>query len=92
MSSEELVRADPCSAFFGQRTSDAVPVAMFSDFACPICRVMDDRLSDLEESDPGTFHIVRHQLPLLGVASATASRAVLAADLQGADTAICTRA
>lgn len=44
---------------------------------------MDTRLSDLEASDPGTFHIVRHQLPLLSAASATASRAVLAADLQG---------
>ncbi|WHZ38514.1 DsbA family protein [Sagittula sp. MA-2] len=80
---EQFVRTNPCAAFFGEGATDTVPVAMFSDFACPICRVMDDRLTDLEESDPATFHIVRHQLPLLGVASATASRAVLAADLQG---------
>ncbi|MCK0166711.1 DsbA family protein [Jannaschia sp. S6380] len=80
---EQFVRTNPCAAFFGEGSSDTVPVAMFSDFACPICRVMDDRLTDLQESEPETFHIVRHQLPLLGIASATASRAVLAADLQG---------
>ena len=80
---EQFVRTNPCAAFFGEAATDTVPVAMFSDFACPICRVMDDRLDDLEASDPGTFHIVRHQLPILGIASATASRAVLAADLQG---------
>ncbi|WP_299869097.1 DsbA family protein [uncultured Roseobacter sp.] len=80
---ERFVKENPCAAFFGEEPSNTVPVAMFSDFACPICRVMDDRLTDLEASDPDTFHIVRHQLPLLGVASAVASRAVLAADLQG---------
>lgn len=80
---EQFVRENPCAAFFGEGPSNTVPIAMFSDFACPICRVMDDRLTDLEASDPDTFHIVRHQLPLLGVASAVASRAVLAADLQG---------
>ncbi|MEO1108754.1 MAG: DsbA family protein, partial [Pseudomonadota bacterium] len=78
-----FVRSNPCAAFFGADPSETVPVAMFSDFACPICRVMDDRLVDLEESHPGMFHIVRHQLPLLGVASEVASRAVLAADIQG---------
>lgn len=80
---EQFVRENPCAAFFGDERHRTVPVAMFSDFACPICRVMDDRLTDLEANDPDTFHIVRHQLPLLGVASAVASRAVLAADLQG---------
>ncbi len=80
---EQFVRKNPCAAFFGEGSSNTVPVAMFSDFACPICRVMDDRLTDPEASDPDTFHIVRHQLPLLGVASTVASRAVLAADLQG---------
>jgi len=80
---EQFVMENPCAAFFGEEPSNTVPVAVFSDFACPICRVMDNRLTDLEASDPDTFHIVRHQLPLLGVASAAASRAVLAADLQG---------
>ena len=80
---QAFVRSNPCAAFFGDAPSETIPVAMFSDFACPICRVMDDRLVELEGSQPGTFHIVRHQLPLLGVASTVASRAVLAADMQG---------
>ncbi|SEW47197.1 DSBA-like thioredoxin domain-containing protein [Cognatiyoonia koreensis] len=79
----QYVRENPCEAFYGEGSRNTVSVAMFSDFACPICRVMDDRLIDLEASDPESFHIVRHQLPLLGVASTVASRAVLAADLQG---------
>ena len=77
------VRSDPCTALFGKRDGDAVPVAVFSDFACPICRIMDDRLADLEEAIPGRMRIVRHQLPILGMASEMASRAVLAAELQG---------
>ena len=77
------VRDDPCAALFGETGAGPVPVAVFSDFACPICRVMEERLADLEASDPGSFRIQRHQLPLLGAASTTASRAVLAADLQG---------
>ena len=80
---EQFVRENPCAAFFGEGASNTVPVAMFSDVACPICRVMDDRLSDLEASDPANFHIVHHQIPLLGVASEVAGRAVLAADIQG---------
>lgn len=80
---KDVVRADPCSAFYGNQETDIVSVAVFSDFACSICRIMDDRLSDLEARDPNRFRIVLHQLPLLGVASETASRAVLAADLQG---------
>lgn len=46
---KDIVRAGPCSAFYGTQKSDVVPVAMFSDFACPICpicRIMDDRLSE----------------------------------------------
>ncbi|WP_299416959.1 DsbA family protein [uncultured Sulfitobacter sp.] len=71
-----------CIAFFDEGSSNTVPVAMFSDFACPICRVKYDRLTHLAANDPNTFHIVRHQLPLLGLTSAVASRAVLAAELQ----------
>ncbi|MEL7181783.1 MAG: hypothetical protein AAFN63_18480 [Pseudomonadota bacterium] len=47
-----FVRSNPCAAFFGADPSETVPVAMFSDFACPICRVMDDRLVDLEVNRP----------------------------------------
>jgi len=78
------VKSDPCAAFYGSMRDGPVPVAMFSDFACPICRIMESRIAKLEASDPGSFRVVRHQLPILGAASTMASRAVLAADRQGA--------
>jgi protein-disulfide isomerase len=78
------VKSDPCAAFYGARRDSPVPVAMFSDFACPNCRIMETRIAELEASDPGSFRVVRHQLPILGIASTIASQAVLAADLQGA--------
>lgn len=80
----QTVRDDPCVAFFGPRQTGPVPVAMFSDFRCPTCKVMNKRLAELQAQAPDSFRVVRHELPLLGVASRTASRAVLAADFQGA--------
>jgi protein-disulfide isomerase len=81
---KRLVRLDPCRALFGDLVEGPVPVAVFSDFRCPNCRVMEDRLSEIQAEDPDAIRIVRHELPILGAASVTASRAVLAADLQGA--------
>lgn len=80
----EAIRNDLCTAVFGPSQADLVPVAMFSDFRCPICNVMNGRLSELQNEMPDRFRIVRHELPILGISSATASRAVLAADLQSA--------
>lgn len=78
-----VVRANPCSAIYGTAQTRGVPIAVFSDFSCPVCKVMDDRLLEAQARDPNGIRIVRHQLPILGVASATASRAVLAAEQQG---------
>lgn len=80
---EQTVRDDPCRALFGDAQQGLLPVAVFSDFRCPNCRVMDARLAEIEAEMPGTFRIIRHELPIFGAASVTASRAVLAADLQG---------
>jgi len=77
------VRADPCKALFGQQTDSRLPVAFFSDFNCPNCRVLDAILLDYDAANPGTIRIIRHELPLLGAASTIASQAVLAADRQG---------
>ena len=77
------VRADPCAALFGTLTDARLPVAFFSDFNCPNCRVLDAVLLEYDAANPGTIRIVRHELPLLGAASTIASQAVLAADLQG---------
>lgn len=79
----QTVKDDPCAAFFGAQQTGAVPVAMFSDFKCPICKTMNERLAELQEKTGDSFRIIRHELPLLGAASRTASKAVLAADRQG---------
>ena len=79
----QTVKDDPCAAFFGAQQTGAVPVAMFSDFKCPICKTMNGRLAELQEKTGDSFRIIRHELPLLGAASRTASKAVLAADIQG---------
>ena len=76
------VRADPCAALFGTQTDSRLPIAFFSDFNCPNCRVLDAILLDYDAANPGTLRIIRHELPLLGAASTIASQAVLAADLQ----------
>ena len=77
------VRADPCHALFGPTPDPRLPVAFFSDFNCPNCRVLDAILIAYDANHPGTIRIVRHELPLLGEASNIASTAVLAAGLQG---------
>ena len=84
LSLRQSVRDDPWTALYGQSHSRAVPIAVFSDFRSPNCRVMDARLSDVAAEDPEAIRIVRHELPIFGAPSVTASRAVLAAELQGA--------
>jgi len=82
------VRADPCSALFGQTNDRRIPVAFFSDFNCPNCRALEAILKDYRTTNLGALRIIRFELPLLGAASTTASKAVLAADRQGAYTAM----
>ncbi len=77
------VRSDSCAALFGRQTDSRLPIAFFSDFNCPNCRVMDAILINYDVANPGTIRIIRHELPLLGAASTIASQAVLAADRQG---------
>lgn len=77
------VRADPCAALFGKHTGQRLPIAFFSDYNCPNCRVLDAILLEHDAANPGTIRIIRHELPLPGAASTIASQAVLAADRQG---------
>jgi protein-disulfide isomerase len=77
------VVADPCDALFGTEADPRLAVAFFSDFNCPNCRALNAALVDYDAKHPGTIRIVHHELPLLGTASTVASKAVLAADLQG---------
>ena len=78
------VRADPCGALFGNVKDLRIPVAFFSDFNCPNCRILESILAEYQTAHPGVLRLVRFELPLLGAASVTASKAVLAADRQGA--------
>lgn len=82
------VRADPCAALFGKHTGQRLPIAFFSDYNCPNCRVLDAILLDHDAANPGTIRIIRHELPLLGAASRIASQAVLAAGRQGGAAAL----
>ncbi len=76
-------RANPCAALFGPQTDPRLPVAIFTDFNCPNCRVLEAILHDYDAANPDTIRIIRHELPLLGAASTIASQAVLAAAMQG---------
>ena len=88
MALRETLRAAPCAALFeGGRgpdgTETTVPMAYFTDYNCPNCRVLETRIAALEAEAPGAIRLIRHQLPLLGPASEAASRAALAAERQG---------
>ncbi len=80
------VRRRLCAALFGtaQPDPDVVPVASFSDYYCPYCRVLTQKLASLEESADGAIRVEWHELPLLGEASLAAAKAALAAERQGA--------
>lgn len=82
---EAAVRADLCGALFGGPTPAGVlPIASFSDYNCPLCRVLTERLSDLEYHSDGDVRMTWHEWPRLGQTSISAARAALAADMQGA--------
>lgn len=82
---EAAMRADLCNGLFGgPPPAGVVPIASFSDYNCPFCRVLTERLSNLEERSGGGVRITWHEWPRLGPTSLSAARAALAADMQGA--------
>lgn len=82
---QEQVRADICGALFGGAPAQGVvPVAAFADYYCPFCRVLTQRLDEIERASGGGVRITWHEWPLLGSNSEFAARAALAADRQGA--------
>lgn len=79
------VRADICGGLFGGRPpAGVVPVASFSDYNCPFCKVLTKKLAAMEAGSGGAVRVTWHEWPLLGDASVAAARAALAADMQGA--------
>ncbi len=72
-----------CEDLWQARDADdlRVPVASFSDYNCPYCRILTPELASLETE--GLIVVTWHELPLLGDPSRIAARAALAADVQG---------
>jgi protein-disulfide isomerase len=80
---EAALLRDLCGTLFGgPAEAGVVPIASFSDYYCPYCRVLARRLEALE--DAGGVRIAWHEWPLFGETSETAARAALAAGRQGA--------
>lgn len=75
-----------CRALFGVETLPAgvVPIAYFTDYLCPYCRVLSKRLSALRDEQPEKVQIAWHEWPVFGKPSELAARAALAARRQGA--------
>lgn len=73
-----------CSALFGtpEWTSDAVPIAIFSDFNCPYCKILEKRLIRRRTAGDA-IRLIWHEMPLLGPSSTRSARAVLAARFLG---------
>ena len=71
-----------CAALFAEGTGPGVPVAFFTDYFCPYCRVMSRYLADNRAR--GDIALTVHEFPVLTDASEAAARAALAAASQGA--------
>lgn len=82
---QPLAEAEICQLTFGGRPTGRgqLAIAVFSDFFCPYCRILDVQVRDLAASD-ARVQVIPHEVPLLGVPSQWAARAVIAADVQGA--------
>lgn len=86
--SSPLPDVSPCTALFGPEgwVPGEVPVAIFTDFNCPYCKVLEKKLIDLRNA--GTpIRLVWHDMPLLGPSSVRYARAVVAARAFGAEDA-----
>lgn len=80
------VSEDICDALYGdlETTASKIPMASFSDYYCPFCRVQTKRLADMSQEMKEEVAVAWHELPLLGDSSNLAAKAALAAKRQGA--------
>lgn len=80
------VQANICGALYQslELKPGQVPIASFSDYYCPFCRVQTKRLAELANDRPDDIAIAWHELPIFGERSERAARAALAAKRQGA--------
>lgn len=68
-----------CDTLFAP--GDGVPVAAFSDYYCPYCRILDARVHAL--ADEGLIRLRQHEVPIFGLPSQWAARGAIAARSQG---------
>lgn len=82
----DLILSDVCTALYGKRrfAPGVVPIASFSDYNCPYCRVLTQALSRLADGTKSRVDVAWHEWPIFGDISETAARAALAAERQGA--------
>ena len=82
----ERVSKNVCDALYGELGTNParVPIASFSDYYCPYCRIQTKRLAEMTDAMPNEVAVAWHELPLLGDASNLAAKAALAAKRQGA--------
>ena len=71
---------NPCLALFGAGgwADGTVPIAIFNDFNCPYCKVLETQLIEKVDRDEG-LTLSWHDMPLLGPGSMLAARTALAA-------------
>lgn len=72
---------DDLSSLLFPNDTIGVPIAVFTDYYCPNCRLLERRLDEARENFQTTLYI--HQLPLLGPSSYEAAKIALAARNQG---------
>lgn len=75
------LRNDPGTPVIGNPNGD-VTIIEFFDYQCPYCKAAEPRLKELVKRD-GNIKFVVKDFPILSAVSVVASKAALAADLQG---------
>jgi len=79
--SRELLLTDARDPVLGDGLGD-VTIVEFFDYRCAYCKAMAAPMRELIEGDPG-LRVVMKEFPILGPDSLMASKAALAAELQG---------
>jgi len=78
----DAIRRNLAAELFGNVSDGQLPVAVFSDYNCPYCRVISRHLSTLEATDP-SLAVSWHDVAFLGPGSTRSALAAYAAKDQG---------
>ncbi len=76
---DRILRENLCDVLF--HDGPGVSLAIFSDYYCPYCRILDRQVKNLE--DEGLVTVRHHETPLFGPPSEWAARGAIAARAQG---------